>query len=99
MSFAFEVLAANEMADQMYSLKVAGFAQLEGIKGDVFLRTLGLVPSRALESAIALACFYVGSVVLAFAATTYTLWSHSGGSFKRLAMRVLRRRARAGHQE
>jgi hypothetical protein len=30
MSFAFEVLAANEMADQMYSLKVAGFAQLEG---------------------------------------------------------------------
>jgi hypothetical protein len=34
MSFAFEVLAANEMADQVYALRVAGFAQLDGIKGD-----------------------------------------------------------------
>jgi hypothetical protein len=93
-----QVLAANEMADQMYSLKVAGFAQLEGIKGDVFLRTLGLVPSRALESAVALACFYVGSVALAFAATSYTLWAHGGGSFRRLLTRPFRRAAEAEGQ-
>ncbi|KAI8468840.1 MAG: hypothetical protein J3K34DRAFT_459689 [Monoraphidium minutum] len=87
MSFAFEVLAANEMADQTYSLKVSGFAQLEGIKGDVFLRTLGLVPSRALESAVGLSCFYVGSVLLAFAATRYTLWRHAGGTWRRALRR------------
>lgn len=67
--------------------QVAGFAQLEGIKGDVFLRTLGLVPSRALESAVGLSCFYVGSVVLAFAATNYTLWRHGGGTWGRLLRR------------
>jgi hypothetical protein len=81
------------MADQMYSLKVSGFAQLEGIKGDVFLKTLGLVPSRAFESAVALACFYVGSLLLAFAATSYTLWAHAGGSFRRLLARPFRRAA------
>ncbi|GBF94737.1 ATP-dependent permease [Raphidocelis subcapitata] len=91
MSFAFEVLAANEMADQMYGLRVAGFAQLDGIKGDVFLRTLGLVPSRALESAVALAVFYLGSVLLAFSATSYTLWRHGGGSFRRMLARPFRR--------
>ena len=89
MSFAFEVLAANEMADQTYALKVAGFAQLDGIKGDVFLRTLGLAPARAQVSAVALACFYAGSVALAFAATAYSLWRRGGGSWARLARRAL----------
>ncbi|GBF87535.1 ABC transporter Adp1 [Raphidocelis subcapitata] len=82
LSFAFEVLAANEMADQFFSIHVDGFPEIGGIKGDVFLRTLGLDPSRTLQSAGALAAFYGGSVALAFAATSYTLWRHSGGSWR-----------------
>lgn len=52
------------------------------------------MPSRALESAIALACFYVGSVLLAFVAVNYTLWRNTGGSFGRLLRRPFRRAAR-----
>jgi hypothetical protein len=52
----------------------------------VFLRTLGLDPSRTLQSAGALAAFYGGSVVLAFAAMSFTLWRHSGGSWRALLL-------------
>lgn len=34
LSFAFEVLAANEMADQFFSIKVDGLPSIGGIKGD-----------------------------------------------------------------
>ena len=34
LSFAFEVLAANEMADQYFSIHVDGFPEIGGIKGD-----------------------------------------------------------------
>jgi hypothetical protein len=57
------------------------------------------VPSRALESAIALAAFYLGSVLLAFSATSYTLWRHGGGSFRRLLSRPFRRRLRGAGGE
>lgn len=50
----------------------------------VFLRTLGLNPSRKLTSAGALAAFYAGSVALAFVAMSYTLWKHSGGTWRSL---------------
>jgi hypothetical protein len=47
----------------------------------VFLRTLGLDPSRTLVSAASLAGFYGGAVALAFAAMSYTLWKHGGGTW------------------
>jgi hypothetical protein len=34
LSFAFEVMAANEMADQYFSIHVDGFPEIGGIKGD-----------------------------------------------------------------
>lgn len=137
LSFAFEVLAANEVADQYFAIHVDGFPEIGGIKGDgaplplvcrdaqlahaaalqqprqpmhttpapsptvsfaplscpaVFLRTLGLNPSRNLQSAGALAAFYCGSCALAFAATSYTLWRRGGGSWRS----ALRRRGGGG---
>jgi hypothetical protein len=50
----------------------------------VFLRTLGLEPSRTLLSCGALAAFYLGSVALAFAAMSYTLWRSGGGTWRGL---------------
>lgn len=79
MSFAFEVLAANEMSGQYYNLDVKGFAQVDGIEGDIFLRTLGLEPSEAARSAGVLAAFYAGSVALAFAVTAAALRRRGGG--------------------
>jgi hypothetical protein len=79
LSFAFEVLAANEMADQSYVLDVSGFARVEDIGGEVFLRTLGLRPGHVLDSALALACFYAGAVLLAFCAMAFALWRPRGG--------------------
>ncbi|GBG00349.1 hypothetical protein Rsub_13081, partial [Raphidocelis subcapitata] len=83
MSYALEVLAANEMGDQIYSLRVTGYAEVEGLEGNLFLRELGLEPTRALESAIALAAFWAGSVALAFAATAFSLWRRTGGGWGR----------------
>ena len=34
MSFAFEVLAANEIGDQYFSIHVDGFPEIGGVKGD-----------------------------------------------------------------
>jgi hypothetical protein len=45
----------------------------------MFLRELGLNPAAMLSNVISLACFYLGAVALAFAATAYSLWRHTGG--------------------
>jgi hypothetical protein len=52
----------------------------------VFLRTLGLDPSRTLQSCGALAAFYGASVALAFAAMSYTLWRSGGGTWRALIL-------------
>ncbi|KAI8475486.1 MAG: hypothetical protein J3K34DRAFT_483207 [Monoraphidium minutum] len=79
MSFALEVLAANEMADQTYDIKIPGLPQLGGIDGSTFLTTLGLTPAAARASAAALAGFYGGALLLAFAAAAVALRRRGGG--------------------
>jgi ABC-type multidrug transport system permease subunit len=78
MSYAFEVMASNEMADQLYAIKVDGFPSIGGVKGEVFLRTLGLQPGRSLENVAALVGFYYGSVLLAFVVTWVSLRRRGG---------------------
>jgi ABC-type multidrug transport system permease subunit len=51
LSFAFEVLAANEMADQFFSIHVDGFPNIGGIKGDGGVRAWPL--TAALTSSAA----------------------------------------------
>jgi hypothetical protein len=64
-------MAANEMGDQVYVLRVAEYAEVGGIEGTVFLHSLGLIPERALPSAGALVAFYVASLALAFGAAAF----------------------------
>jgi ABC-type multidrug transport system permease subunit len=92
MSYAFEAMASNEMTGQVYALRVEGFPNLEGISGEVFLTTLGLVPGRTLQNAGILVAFYVGSTLLAAAAVRASLQQHGGRlSPSRRLMRVMGR--------
>jgi len=92
MSYAFEAMASNEMADQLYAIKVEGFPSIGGIKGEVFLKTLGLQPGRSLENVAALVGFYYGSVLLAFVVTWVSLRRQGGG----VGLRGWMRRGRKG---
>jgi hypothetical protein len=100
MAFAFEVLSANELSDQEFTLSVSGVGSIDGVKGSNFLITLGLDPSRSAASAAALAAFYVGAAALAFAVTALRLrrreCAAGGGGAVAAGWRSLAARLRGG---
>lgn len=71
-SYAFYVLAVNEMEDLKLNFEIAGYASVGGISGSVFLRTVGLAAGKMKESLLVLNIIYGISIVSIYFAVWFT---------------------------
>ncbi|GMH35544.1 hypothetical protein BSKO_03412 [Bryopsis sp. KO-2023] len=75
-AYAFQALAVSEMATLKLNFVVPGYASVDGISGEVFLRTVGLEKDELRRNLWALDLFYVGAVIVVFLALTISM--HDG---------------------
>lgn len=71
-SYAFYILAVNEMADLKLNFEIAGYASVGGISGSVFLRTVGLEEGKMKGSLIMLNVIYGIAIVAIYFAVWFT---------------------------
>lgn len=66
--YGFQILSVNEMLGLRLNFVVPGYASVEGIGGDVFLRTVGIDNQNISHDLLAFAIYYAIAFVLTFIA-------------------------------
>lgn len=65
--YAFEAMVTNEISGRSFRFQAAGFGEVNGVKGDTFLVTLGFRSDTTTRNIVVLVCLYAAFALLTVA--------------------------------